>query len=91
MELAKLKAYAARQVGAEAARAPTPPGLRGDLRKPARLSNLARVVRRSADEDEGVPPCLSQPAYPSLVGSGVVALQNAACAERFPMVLQSAA
>ena len=56
-EMAKLKAYAARQVAAKAARAPNPWRIRGDLRKPAMMGNLARVVRRTADEDEGAPPC----------------------------------
>ena len=54
-EMAKLKVYAARQAGAEAARAPHPRRVGGDLRTPAGLANRARVVRSSADEDEGAP------------------------------------
>ena len=80
-EMAKLKAYVARQV-AEAARAPNPRRVRGDLRQPAGLANLARVVLKGADEDRGTPPCLDQPAYLSLVGNGAMALQHSAAPSR---------
>ena len=70
----KLKAFAARRAGGEAARSPHPRRVGGDLRTPARLANLAGVVRRSADEDEGAPTCLIQPACPSVVGCGTADL-----------------
>ena len=58
-EVAKLKAYAARQAGAEAARPPKPRPVRGDLRKPAGLAKVARVVRTSPDGVEGALPCFN--------------------------------
>lgn len=48
-EMAKLKAYAARQAGAEAAGPPKPRPVRGDLRKPAGLADLARLVAPASE------------------------------------------
>eukprot|EP00891_Asterochloris_glomerata_P002596 jgi/Astpho2/2596/fgenesh1_pg.00048_%23_87_t len=67
-EVAKLKAYAARQAGTETARPPKPRSVRGDLRKTAGVAKTARVVRTSPDGDEVIssrrplPPASEAPA-----------------------------
>lgn len=83
-EVAKLKAYAARQAGTETARPPKPRSVRGDLRKTAGVAKTARVVRTSPDGDEGVSPYLNKSDVHTtisllLCGAGVVTLQSAAC------------